>query len=51
MSTKTIRLIRKSGTIIIRKQGTELDIIELSTCCITDRVDRHGDYVDIYTVA
>lgn len=45
---RNIKVIKRDGTIIINKQGSEMDILELTTCLQYDRVDYQGNTVNIH---
>ncbi|MNK87579.1 hypothetical protein D3C87_1075190 [compost metagenome] len=45
---KNIKVIKRDGSIIISKQGYDIDILELTTCLMTDRVTYEGNTAYIH---
>ena len=45
---KQIKVIKRDGSVIINKQGSEMDVLELVTCIMHDRVDYQGNTVYIH---
>lgn len=43
-----IKVVKPDGSLILKKQGSELDILELATCIKHDRIDYQGDIVYIH---
>ncbi|WP_158223859.1 MULTISPECIES: hypothetical protein [unclassified Cohnella] len=44
---KTINVIRKDGTLVLKKMGNSMDVINLATAFQTDRINHDGDVTEI----
>ncbi|QSF43503.1 hypothetical protein [Paenibacillus tianjinensis] len=47
MKTKTIKLIKRDGSVILKCEGDNLKVLELATCCKHDVICIYGDVVEI----
>ncbi|QWU14404.1 hypothetical protein SAMN04487895_101714 [Paenibacillus sophorae] len=51
MNNKTIKLVKRDGSLIIKTSGDNLKVLELCTCCMHDVVSYQGNTVEIVVSA
>lgn len=47
MKTKTIKLVKRDGSVILKCEGDSMKLLELATCCMHDVICHYGDVVEI----